>query len=223
MAKQEWIEKAKEKEKSIMETVKKVEMTLYGPIVKELREQKGMTETEFAYMCMLSPEVLREIEIGSREADSVTLLMMSNVLGVHTSALEQGKIVPQTNRNEIMGILKEIQNRLKDTRENNEYIKEFMERNGISVEFDKQYAVAQLKEQEIYAVYDTETGTYVLDEKGRRREWEDWADARAFADNLNQELSEQEKAAIHVDPKENVVSTKIGESVREAVNVKFTK
>ena len=115
MAKQEWIEKAKEKEKSIMETVKKVEMTLYGPIVKELREQKGMTETEFAYMCMLSPEVLREIEIGSREADSVTLLMMSNVLGVHTSALEQGKIVPQTNRNEIMGILKEIQNRLKDT------------------------------------------------------------------------------------------------------------
>lgn len=170
-----------------------MEQTKYGNIIKDLREEKNMTQEELAYLSMISMEQLQKIEQGEA-ADSMTLQMMANVLGVYSKPLEKGEIVKQ-QRTELQTILKQIEADLREIGKNDTYIKEFLESYGIDTNRFQIRPTSEITE-ETYVIFDTLKQEYVM-EDGKVKEWTDIYDARAYADNLNMEASELEEHPIH--------------------------
>lgn len=152
-----------------------------------------MTQEELAYLSMISMEQLQKIEQGEA-ADSMTLQMMANVLGVYSKPLEKGEIVKQ-QRTELQTILKQIEADLREIGKNDTYIKEFLESYGIDTNRFQIRPTSEITE-ETYVIFDTLKQEYVM-EDGKVKEWTDIYDARAYADNLNMEASELEEHPIH--------------------------
>lgn len=192
--------------------------TKYGKAIRERREEKGITQAELAYTSMITTEALQSIETGRKEADSATLLLIANALGIYTSALEEGKIVEQSRR-DIRAIMEDIGKDLNEIEGNNAYIKDFMETYGIQTQRYQVYPKETLEQaqEEVYVVFDTMQEDYIRNEDGSIREWEDKHDAKAYADNLNlappeiqedlvEELEREETVKeIHAEPEAAVV------------------
>ena len=62
-----------------------------GTRIRNLREQKGMTQAELAKKIMIDKSVMNRIEIGSRLVRSDELLLLSQVLNVSADFLLENK------------------------------------------------------------------------------------------------------------------------------------
>lgn len=166
----------------------------YGVLIRELREEMQLTQEELAYRSMISVEQLQGIETGE-QAEPENLILLAHVLGVYPDALQEGTVIRQS-RTGLQEILRQIETELQEIGKQDTYIREFLERCGIDT---ARFQVREAEEAEksgekaetVYVVCDTLDGTYVTDENGRVREWEDREDALAFAERMNLEISEQ--------------------------------
>jgi transcriptional regulator with XRE-family HTH domain len=58
----------------------------FGPRLRALRQQKGLTQTELAEMAQLHPQTLVKLEAGDREPGWSTLLALADALAVNLQA-----------------------------------------------------------------------------------------------------------------------------------------
>lgn len=65
----------------------------YGEIIRQVREEKGISVKECASLCALAPEDYTKVENGERTFDHAELVLLSNALGISVSALEEGRLV----------------------------------------------------------------------------------------------------------------------------------
>ena len=64
-----------------------------GEIIRQVREEKGISVIECAYLCALSSENYIKAENGERAFDHAELVLLSNALGISVSSLEEGSLV----------------------------------------------------------------------------------------------------------------------------------
>lgn len=169
-----------------MEKELQQETTAYGILIRNLREERNMTQEELAYLSMTDVQQIRDMERGEA-ADAETLLLVSNTLGVYPSALREGRIAGQ-ERTELRDMLERISQDLKEIGKNDAYIKAFLEKYEIQTE---RYRPKKKEETETYVVFDTLHQEYVT-ENGKLLEFIDIHDALAYADRLNSEELRQE-------------------------------
>lgn len=170
----------------------------HGHLVEERRCDLQITETELAYLSMISVEELKKIEAGEKKPDDVTLLLIANTLGVRTAALEEGRLVEQ-KRKDITEVIGEIKSELEEIAKDNDYVKNFLQSYGIEAERYHAYPKENVpnfgtneREEVRYVVFDTLEETYVADADGTAKEWESLEEARAYAEKLNAEPLEEE-------------------------------
>lgn len=190
-------EKLQEKKELVNPELEKEEKSTdgweHGHLIRERRDELQITETELAYLSMISVEELKKIEAGEKTPDDVTLLLMANTLGVRTAALEEGKLVEQ-KRKDITEVIGEIRSELEEIAKDNDYVKDFLQNYGIEAERYHAYlketvpnfGTNEVEVEEVrYVVFDTLEETYVADADGVAKEWESLEDARAYAKELN--------------------------------------
>lgn len=79
-----------------------------GARIRNLREQKGITQAELAKKIMVDKSVMNRIEIGTRLVRNDELLSLSNVLGVSTDFLLGNKLkagddtIPSNDMNQFL-------------------------------------------------------------------------------------------------------------------------
>ena len=80
----------------------------YGEIIRQVREERGLSVKKCAFLCALAPENYKMMENGEKTFTHAELVLLSNKLGISASALEEGRLVYKKN----MPDLEELVNRL---------------------------------------------------------------------------------------------------------------
>jgi transcriptional regulator with XRE-family HTH domain len=74
--------------------------TFFAKRLKELREQAGLTQDQFAERCGLGLSTVSQFEQGWREPTYGTLVKLAQGLGVSLAAFEQTPPKPRKKQNE---------------------------------------------------------------------------------------------------------------------------
>ena len=64
-----------------------------GEIIRQVREERGISVKACASLCALAPEEYTKMENGERAFDHSELVLLSNAFGISVSALEEGRLV----------------------------------------------------------------------------------------------------------------------------------
>ena len=87
---------------------------IYGELIRRVREEKGMTASECAYACLLSPEKYQKAEEGELELTHEELVLLTNALGISPSALENGQLVYKTDLPQLEALVEKLEEKLRE-------------------------------------------------------------------------------------------------------------
>ena len=84
----------------------------YGVIIRQVREEKGISVKECASLCALAPEDYTKVENGERTFDHAELVLLSNALGISVSALEEGRVVYKKDLPDLEELVEKLMEKL---------------------------------------------------------------------------------------------------------------
>ena len=141
------------------------EKNKYGELITKLREEKGMSLETLSDILVMSPERLAAIEDGTAYMSPSELSMCGSIFNISSEALKKGQIEnPLDMQREINNsVIDILASAIESQNELLEYIyKDDFERFQVKTRIDNDAASIKYG----YAVYDTETDSFVADEKG---------------------------------------------------------
>ncbi|MGF7085038.1 helix-turn-helix domain-containing protein [Ohessyouella blattaphilus] len=184
-----------------METLKEK----VGEQIKNIREEKGLSQEEFGYLTFLTKQEVGEVERGIRTVNEGTYELIGNLFQVSSTSLREGKISPTLSRNEISKALITIQNTVLKIKEDHDYLISFLKEIGIQLDVQppgKQiYSVRDIikgpegNPKEAFVVYDTQSGE-VVKEKNKPEQFATYSEAKERANRLNREGQSQTGAIV---------------------------
>lgn len=164
-----------------------------GKAVQRLREENHMERDTFAGMALLSLAELEKIESGEQKPDQDTLELIGNFFRVYPSELEQGRIMEMKNYEDILAVMNEVSEMLKEVKDDTDYFKNFIQKWELRetpelsghTDLTEVYRYQALEEDRTkpdtkYVILDTETGELMSEQYENERlaqneaEWLNW-------------------------------------------------
>lgn len=202
---------------------------MYGIAIEKLRKEQGISLEDFASMAIMSKEDLINVEQGLLELDPNSLLLIANMFGVYAKQLEQGDIVNQQSRGELLAAMQDIKNSMNELQEDTRYFRDFMEKYKLIPQPELlRFTVVETPENsnvEKYTILDTETGVILDEYIFTNRE-----DANEIANHMNDKDKRKGNKNIDFIEAEEKLSEKIDsekqeleESIADSIDKGFSR
>ena len=120
--------------------------TKMGEAIQSLREQRGISLTDFAYMISASEKEVELLENGNLMPEDMKMNQISGIFGVSAQELKKGNVVKFPTQEEMMSVLQNIEQLLLDIKKDNAELKNFLKRWNLEEVYQSEKSLAHTPE-----------------------------------------------------------------------------
>ena len=129
----------------------------YGEIIRQVREERGISVKKCASLCGLAPEEYTKMENGERAFAHEELVMLSNALGISSSALEKGQLLYKKELPNLEELVNKLLKKLEELEQGIAQIRAAIDETFSKeqaevkdMELSEEFAAADIEEPEVF-------------------------------------------------------------------------